>query len=192
MMDTRSNINAVIFETPANVKALPGRERTKALSELARAALRRSAELSAVSLGPLEKGDLGQPLPFNGIFWSISHTLEFAAAVVAPFPIGIDIEMIKPVTPALRNKAAAPEEWSLAGNTGGEAFYRFWTAKEAVLKAVGVGLGGLSKCRIAELIDENHTGLEYESAEWVVSHYFDIAGHVASITVPSDNLVWHT
>lgn len=190
MKNTQAKLNAVIFETPADMRSLAGRERTKALSEFARAALYRSAELSGAVLGHLGKGDRGEPVPSGGTFWTLSHTLGFVAAVVAPFPVGIDIEKIMPVTPALRNKAATSEEWALAGDTDQETFCRFWTAKEAVLKAVGAGLGGLSNCRVVEIIDKYHTRIVYKSERWEVSHYFQIPGHVASITVPSERVEW--
>ena len=189
MANSRHLLNAVIFEAPTAMKALIGRAKSEGLSRYARAALCESAVLSGVALGPLKKGNRGEPLASNGSFWTVSHTSDFVAGVVAPYPIGIDIEKIGPFTPALRSKVAGPGEWVLASDTE-KTFCRFWTAKEAVLKAVGAGLGGLSRCTIIETIDDHHTRLEYETKEWVVSHYLDIAGYIASITVPGDRVQW--
>ncbi len=183
-------LNAVIFETPLFIKGLVGREKSESLSRYARSALFTSAHLSGVTLGALKKGDRGQPLPSNGSYWTISHTIDFVAAVVAPFAVGIDIEKIGPYTKAVQARLAGPDEWALAADTDPNFFYRVWTAKEAVLKAVGAGFGGLSRCSVVELADESHTRLAYQSKSWNVSHYFGIAGYIASITVPADKVVW--
>jgi 4'-phosphopantetheinyl transferase len=194
-MDDRPDLlNAVIFETPASMRSLTGPAKAESLSGHARSALYRSAELSGISVGALEKGDLGEPLPCNGTYWTVSHTSDFAAAVVAPFAVGIDLEKIRPFTTAVAGRLAGPGEWALASaaaeDTDQKIFYRFWTAKEAVLKAVGAGLGGLARCSIIEIVDEHQILLEYDTEKWSVSHFFGAAGHVASITVPADSVVW--
>ena len=61
MVNSRYLLNAVIFKTPSSTKSLGGREKTQYLSRYARKALLKSAELSGVALGPLEKGS--PPLP---------------------------------------------------------------------------------------------------------------------------------
>lgn len=190
MEKDRRPLNAVIIETPPSMKRLVGREKNKALSRYARNALFKSAELSGVTLGPLVKGDRGEPLASNGTSWTVSHTIDYVAAAVAPFAVGIDIEKIGPVTPAVRSRVAGPEEWALAAENDPKAFCRIWTAKEAVLKAVGAGLSGLSRCLVLAIVDEHHTRLEYESEEWTASHYYGIADYVASITVPAESVVW--
>ena len=84
------------------------------LSRHARRALELSAAKSAVTLGQLTKDDRGVPQPVNGIFWSLSHKTQYVAAVVAPQPIGIDLEKIRPCSEALFRKTATDAEWALA------------------------------------------------------------------------------
>lgn len=191
MENLRFKLHGVILPTPLSCKNLRGRDKNTVLSQHARTALFRSAELSGVALGPLEKGERGNPIPSGGSYWTVSHTSDFVAAVVAPFAIGIDIEKIGPCTPVLQAKLAAPEEWALAADIDPVIFCRYWTAKEAVLKATGVGMAGLPLCSVVRIADEQQIQLRYESKLWEVSHCFSAANHIASITVPAQGVEWH-
>jgi len=87
----------------------------------------------------------GKPeLAAGGLRFSLSHTADLAALAVAPFEVGLDIEMIRPIDRDLPEQffcrqerdalRALPEPAWLA------AFFRCWTRKEAVSKALGLGL----------------------------------------------------
>ena len=183
-------LHAVIMPVPPSVRKLSGRQKVLGLSNHARAALTLSAHLSGVVLGRLEKGPRGEPLSSDGVHWSISHTQDFVAAVTSPHRVGIDIEKIKPFGPALRSRVADQDEWALVDEVDDVLCCRFWTAKESVLKAVGIGLGGLGGCSIAEVGDENLL-LNYETGTWVVSHCSKASLHLAAITVPDGEVSWH-
>jgi 4'-phosphopantetheinyl transferase len=185
-------LNPVLKKVPPRIDSLRGSDKTRALSAHARTALRESADLSGVALGPLEKGERGRPLPTRGVYWSLSHTVNFVAAVVAPYSVGVDIERISPFTPAVRARVAGPEEWDLADAVDESLFCRYWTAKEAVLKAVGIGISGLGTCRITEIIDETQLRLSYETQVWIVSSCSCIAGHIASVTAAQSSVCWRS
>ena len=93
---------------------------------------------------------------------SITHSQAYALAVVAPFPIGIDLEMVEPRPAALAQYFCAPSEWAWLADPdplAGEArFYLasgredcgglarpegrltwLWTRKEAVSKFLRLG-----------------------------------------------------
>jgi len=162
----------VLLEVPAATRQLRGRELVQALSRHGRRALYRSAELRGADLGTLLKSESGAPLPSNGWHWSLSHKREVAAGVVASGPIGIDVEIRRPCSDALCRRIAAPEEWDLAGDVSEAMFFRFWTAKEAVLKAVGIGMKALSQCRITAVADHRTTCLGYRGQDWRVAHLY--------------------
>lgn len=179
-------IYPVILAVPETVKSLKPKERVKFLSRHARLALERSAEKRNVRLDALEQDERKAPLPFNGNYWSITHKNEYVGGVVCPSPIGIDIEKICPRAKSLFRKAADETEWALADTTL-STFFRYWTAKEAVLKAVGIGLKDLSKCRISRILDTYHLNVEYNDNNWHIEHcFFD--NHIASI-VKNDFLI---
>src|SRR5207244_6940236 len=144
-------LHPVILPLTTEEQRLRGRARLQAQSRRAREALARSCEASGVRLGPLEKGDRNIPLPFHGTFWSLSHKPRYVAAVVGPAPIGIDIEEITPRTEGLLDYIAGKAEWALSDRLW-ESFFRFWTGKASLMKAIGVLLSHLMRPRILALI----------------------------------------
>lgn len=163
------------------------------MSRLARQALTRSSQKIGFPITQFPKNEKGAPLPVNGIYWSLSHKIENVAAIAAPEPVGIDIEQQKPCTPGLFKRIATTEEWALGPmNTPlaeTDLFYRYWTAKEAVLKAVGVGITGLSKCRILKIIDHNRLMVDYDGTHWHVEHMrWD--DHIVAVTKGDMHIHW--
>ncbi|WP_432191806.1 4'-phosphopantetheinyl transferase family protein [Streptomyces sp. bgisy027] len=84
--------------------------------------------------------------PETSLWISLSRAERYGALAVSTAAVGVDIETHKPVDlPDLSRAALAPAEaaW-LDGFAEPRArllgFYRCWTRKEAVLKAVGVGM----------------------------------------------------
>lgn len=181
----------MVLSVVNQVGHLSPREKTPELSRLARVALKRSADISGVVLGNLDKGERGRPVPSNGIHWSIAHTKEHVAAVTAPFPVGIDVEHIAPFKEDVLTRVAEQSEWDLAGAIDKAIFCRYWTAKEAVLKAVGIGLGGLHRCFVTAIIDECHLELQYDEEIWLVSSVNIPPDHLGAISVPADGVEWH-
>ena len=173
----------VIMAVPNTVKELTPKARVKFLSQQARRALEISAKKSQVPLGKLAQDERNAPLPFDGTYWSLTHKTEYVGGVIAPYPVGIDIEKVCSRTQALFQKTAAEAEWSLADKTF-ETFFRYWTAKEAVLKAAGIGLSAISKCRVVGVPDERHLDIEYDTDTYRIQHHY-FKDHIASMV--SDN-----
>lgn len=179
----------VIMAVPDKVRHWTGPRRVQALSRLARAAARHSARRAGGRLGRLAKDGDGVPLPANGWYWSVAHKPDYVAGVAGPGPIGVDIEPVHPRNRNLFDKIAAPEEWALGREEEWRLFFRFWTAKEAVLKAVGLGLKGLSRCRVVAIDAPGRMTLEYEGRRWVVEQSFR-NGHLAAIAGEDVQVKW--
>lgn len=157
--------------------------------EHGRLALGRCAKRCGAPVSGWEKDDNEVPLPNAGFYWSVSHKRRWAAAVIANHPVGIDIEHIAPRPRELHDALANSKEWTIIGDRSWPAFFRLWTAKEAVLKATGVGIAGLLRCRLIGVPDDRHMRLEYEGKPWLIEH-FHHADHVVAVTCDAAQINW--
>jgi len=185
-----ATLHPVILAVPRRVRNLQPAERARFLSRHARKALQISAEISRLRVGRLEKDGRGRPRPSNGVYWSLTHKDAFVGAVAADVVVGIDIERITPrKSDRLFQKVAGKAEWALSQATDWRLFHRYWTAKEAVLKAAGTGLTDLSECRVIEIIDENSLRLKHRGNVLPVEHYY-FEDHLASIVRCKPEIEW--
>ena len=186
-----TTLHPVILPVPAEVRDFEPRDRVVFLSRHARSALVKSARRSAIRPGELLKDENGMPLPFDGTFWSITHKTRYVGGVVAPTPIGIDIERIRELSRGLFKKTASEREWALAGPEKESllTFFRFWTSKEAVLKATGIGIRDLLKCEVRQILDDRHLTVDYEDKTWRIEHFF-FDRHIASIVQNHYRMDW--
>lgn len=109
----------------------------------------------------LEGGD--HPYSFN-----LSHSDHVAAFAVSEAVVGVDVERIKGLPegvadmvfsrPEIAALEAEPEDRRPA------AFYRYWAAKEAVLKALGTGLSVSGRSFTIDISDPDTPRLV--SADW--------------------------
>jgi len=181
----RETLYPVILPVPPEKQRLKGREKVIFLSHYARIAAEQSAKKTGFRLAEFPKNEKGTPLPFLGYHWSVSHKPEYVAGVVSRKQIGIDIEKIRPYSTGLEKKVADENEWALFSTDRSELLFRYWTAKEAVLKTMGIGLAGLSSCKIRKNNSKNHMTVQFQDHDYQIEHFaFD--NHIAAI-VTHDN-----
>ena len=170
---------------------LLGKEKIASLSRISKEALKLSAEKSGVMLGELLRDENGTPCPVDGNYWSLSHKPKYVAAVVSKEKIGIDIEELKPRSESLFSYVASSEEWEFSKEKSWDTFFRYWTAKEATLKAIGIGISGLKSSRITSVPDANHIILDYRGQLFRVEqlHY---QNHIISILKGDNEIEWIT
>jgi 4'-phosphopantetheinyl transferase len=165
-----------------------GKEAVDRLSWIAREALKVSAQKSRVKLGELLKDGNGVPCPVDGIYWSLSHKPKYVAAVVSNGKVGIDIEQVKPRTESLFARVAGDGEWELKQKSW-DTLFRYWTAKEVVLKVIGIGIGGLRTCRITAVLDDNHITLDYRGRLFLVEQLRH-NDHIVSVLKGNNEIDW--
>lgn len=173
-----STIIVAIARTPSQDRPAP--ERVIAQRSSAREALAVGAQRAGCPDTTFEKSSpRGKPIPTAaGWRWSISHDATFVAGTVhANDDIGVDLELIALRRRMLVERVANEAERRLLGEseaTGSAidalGFARLWTAKEAVLKAEGVGIAGLSACRLTGLFGPSVTELTYRGERRLAQH----------------------
>ncbi|WP_344149117.1 4'-phosphopantetheinyl transferase family protein [Kribbella yunnanensis] len=93
--------------------------------------------------------DCGKPhgkVRAEGVELSVTHSGEWVGVAIGTAPVGLDVERIdaaQDVDGVARMSLAPEEQLVLRGFEGGEkarAFTRYWTRKEALLKATGDGI----------------------------------------------------
>ena len=178
----------VVMPVIQTERRLRGGEKIDYLGRIAREALKVSAKKSGVTLGKLLKDENGAPCPVNGNYWSLSHKPEYVVAVVSKDKVGIDIEEVKPRDELLFARVASDKEWELKEKSW-EAFFRYWTAKEAILKVIGIGISGLKTCRIISVPDENHISLDYNGQLFVVEQ-LRYENHIVSVLKGDNQIDW--
>ena len=182
-------IYPVILPVPEKGRSLFGREKVLFLSRHARKALAGSARKKGFILTELAKDAQGVPKPFDGKYWSITHKDEYVGGVVSSARIGIDIEKIRSCSTSLFRKTASRNEWALSDEEPDRLFFRYWTAKEAVIKANGTGIKDLLKCSVIKIMDKNQLVVGYMNKTWIVEHFF-FNKHIASVVKNSKIIEW--
>ncbi|MFO7997132.1 MAG: 4'-phosphopantetheinyl transferase superfamily protein [Dehalococcoidia bacterium] len=178
----------VIMPVSQPAEELSGKEQVAHLSRLAREALKVSAEKSRVRLDELLKDENGRPCSVSGNYWSLSHKPECVAAVVSKDRVGIDVEEIRPRTELLFSYVASDEEWELKEKSW-DMFFRYWTAKEAALKVIGIGIGGFRTCRIISIPDDNHVVLDYKGDSFFVEQ-LRYRNHIIAVVKDDNEVEW--
>ena len=106
--------------------------------------LQRPAATLEFGYGPYGKpyliGSLAQPLEFN-----LSHSEDWALLAFGPAPLGIDLEVVRPLkrlaglVQACLTETEQTNLQTLTDEAAARQFFRYWTCKEAYLKAIGQG-----------------------------------------------------
>ncbi len=108
------------------------------------------------------------------LHFSISHSQEWVAcAYSTQMVMGLDIEVPSALQKKHFKSSFSEQEWEeIVADEGLHTFYQYWTAKEAVLKASGLGLGHLLDMTIVDLKAVLLQLTEEEPAsQWQLQHF---------------------
>lgn len=168
-------LHVVLIAIPGNA-ARPARESIRRQREAAARALDESARLSQLPRQGWLRDAAGVPVFEHGVCWSLSHKPPAAAGAVSRNAVGLDIEVMQPRREGLWDYVASPDERQRADAQDWPMFFRFWTAKEAVLKANRVGLSRLDDCRVVHGPFDDHAQLNFAGAPFDV--WFHVNGDI--------------
>lgn len=83
---------------------------------------------------------LGKPYLPGGAHFSLSHSGSKVVLLTSAHEAGVDVEQIVPYCQAVARQVFSPREQAWLHEQGtDEAFYRLWTGKESIMKALGLG-----------------------------------------------------
>ena len=157
-----------------------------------------AAEEIRLRYGAHGKPELDEPFAATGLRFNVSHAANLAlVALGREVEVGVDVERVRPV-PELGTIAAnyfgVNERRALEGLPAAprlEAFHRHWTAKEAWLKAEGLGLAGLDPS--SEVVWEDEARGRIENAllpamlgPWRIHSWSPQPGFVAALAYRGD------
>ncbi len=125
--------------------------------------------------GPFGKPYLAWPSE-TSVRFNLAHSGSLAILAISELgEVGVDVEWSRKAVncSGLANRFFSPEEAAVLSHLSWEEqlnlFLRFWTCKEAILKAIGVGLTlGLEKVVIPWLVEQPSEVLPpvYEAGDW--------------------------
>jgi phosphopantetheinyl transferase len=159
-----------------------GRAAIQSARRLAGRALETSARGAGALLRRFARDADGAPLAAAGWHWSLSSTRGLVAALVAPAPVGIDVERLaRPRLDAARRRLDELDPTALE-RMGGDraAVLTLWTATEAVLKAARVGIAGLARCRLVERLTADRLSMTLDGTSFDV-FLQSVGQHVAAV-----------
>ncbi|MBW4453625.1 MAG: 4'-phosphopantetheinyl transferase superfamily protein [Nostoc indistinguendum CM1-VF10] len=129
----------------------------------------------------------------SGLAFNLSHSQGLGlCAVNCTRQIGVDLEYIRPMSDleALAKRFFLPREYemlrSLSPNQQQEVFFRYWTCKEAYLKATGDGLSQLEQIEVS-LTPTELAKLQI-TEDWSLFELVPANNYVAAVAVENSGL----
>jgi phosphopantetheinyl transferase len=108
--------------------------------------------------GRLEKDATGKPIPIsiNGkkLYWSLSHSKNLVGFIVDSLPVALDIVDIEERDSILLD-THQQHEYEKLGDRDWKNFYILWSAKEALIKAIGKYLEDMRGISLIEKKTQN-------------------------------------
>jgi 4'-phosphopantetheinyl transferase len=147
----------------------------------------------------IETGPSGKPrlADADGLHFNVSHSGDLALICVSGRgPVGVDVESVRPVPSAgaiARRRFAPVEARFVEEGDPAEADRRFllcWTRKEAVVKAIGTGLGVDLRGFTVPLTDSGGTvstaaPSRHRAGRWLIAGVPVDEEHVAALALPA-------
>lgn len=151
-----------------------------------------------------EYGRNNKPTIAGGPHFNLSHSGGLAAlAISRDGALGLDIEEIRPIEDSVARHFFTSAEYSelaqLSPDLWLDGFFRCWTRKEAVIKAVGLGLSMPLASFDVTLTPEKAPEIlrfqDDDAAAWKLVHFSPATGLVGALAARTDGrgivLNWH-
>lgn len=129
----------------------------------------------------------------SNLEFNLSHSEDLIICAIALQPIGIDVEFFREMThrdQLIKRYFSVKEQAmlnSLSAEVQHQAFFYYWTAKEAMLKAAGLGISDLKNVELN--LANNHVqlfstaGCDQFAASWHLHSFEPQSDYLASIAL---------
>lgn len=128
-----------------------------------------------------EKGASGKPFVSNvpEISFNITYSGAMILLAFSQRPVGIDIELIRPVRRyAIAKKFFSPHECDILQQANSkEFFFQLWTAKEAALKADGRGITRGLRGAFSTIKKNIVTAVHLDKQQWAINSWSFTTSH---------------
>jgi 4'-phosphopantetheinyl transferase len=199
-LDLSSNQNDVFYkllsaderERAARFRVIVDRQRFIASRGILRTLLGRYLDVAPQSIS-FSYGTYGKPaVPERRLYFNLSHSRGRALYVFsAVSPLGVDLELVRTlpdlpqVGASIFSPAEAKQFAAIAPQDQPSAFFKCWTRKEALIKAIGTGLS-YPLDRFSVSFDEparllSAEGFDPELSRWHLTHLEPEPGYFAAI-----------
>ncbi|AFZ24736.1 phosphopantetheinyl transferase [Cylindrospermum stagnale PCC 7417] len=139
---------------------------------------------------PRGKPMLAEIFANSGLFFNLSHSENLGLCGVSCGQIGVDIEYIRPVSDieSLAKRFFLPREYdllhALTANLQPEVFFRYWTCKEAYLKATGDGIAQLEQIEVS--LTPTEPAKLLIDQDWSLLELVPASNYLAAVVVAGD------
>lgn len=138
-----------------------------------------------IPLGDFEIGANGKPFISGFSSFNISHCNGMVAVALSDGAIGIDVEHIDASRSLDHFRGVfSPQEINAIESNGANAFYHFWTIKEAVLKCTGEGMATLSI--LQQINQKDHHLVTHQNQDFFYKSFKVNQSKILSIVTPTD------
>ena len=119
----------------------------------------------------------------NRLCVSYSHSKGYGAAAVGDEPVGIDVEVVRELSPGTAHLFLAVDEEAAAARCGlAHALLHFWSAKEARWKQLGGTVPTLKRVPI-RVVRVREDGIDFDCVETV--RVGEVVVALAGVTRPT-------
>ena len=133
----------------------------------------------------------------SAIHFNVTHSGNFALVAIAPRRVGIDIEVLREVSnmDGLVERFFGHEEKETYRNLvepqRSRGFFRAWTCKEALMKAVGTGLQHVDRCVVELDPTRPPRAIRFDELaevplKWSLATWEPHPGYLAAIAMESE------
>jgi 4'-phosphopantetheinyl transferase len=146
-----------------------------------------------IGVGPNKKPFLPS---HPSIFFNVSHSGEYALIAIGGKHVGVDVEKVdrafdfSEISPRIFNSAEL-EKLDYDSDTK-KQFFKFWTRKEAILKATGKGIDDdLVNIPVTDGFHSLESGILGDFSDWVVLSFDVDAHHMGALAFKGQKDEYH-